>query len=762
MRIKRLMTLTVVSLCCAMMMSHVAVAQDRTTRQDRSTRESQGDYAAYKLLQRAQELLDAGEKDRGIKMFETVIEQYPKSAIRFQAYLALGKFNLESGDYAKAIEHLQNLQQIQRSTKVLEGEDKERYLEGLYLTGVAHFHLRQYGSTFSTLRKITNDYPDTAWANKAFYHIGMSHFAQSHWDKAVKALSQVGTFIDPNSPTLAYAEASHRFHVRITDGDLPVLKRLGREITVTALTASGDEETIICKPSNTDDEIFIGSVLTVPGEPVKGDGSLQIIGGDRITVRYLDDNTKAGEKDVPREKVVDVVSTAGLTFTLGTFESLSPAAYLGQPLFLRMWDLDQDTTPERNNVKVRIASMYKPDEEELAALETDEPTDVIDVEELLRGDDSSLEEEEDQLVVRDEVIVTLNERGEEPVRTGVFIGSLAVDRALNDEAINKADDRLAAMIGDQIVATYVDEVHIGGRVPLEVVAQLTVAGEIDSSPRAAQDVVPDPLVRAKKQLVEAEAFLELARIFKNMGLMRGAKSKSHDGLLRVDAVVRSRDNLPSSLKENAFRLKWDLHLAEDDFGKAMATCSTFNKLYPESPLVDRALMGIASALAEREDVKGAISVWRQVTRLKNSHARAEAQFKIAEALDVGEKRNNAIREYMACAQRFPNSEYAGKSLGKVIVYHAKSGAYDAADDLLEQIFVDYQDEDFLDEMLGRWIAVAYESGDYAKAKAKYEQLISEYPGSRAAAVVQKNNWLDRIEKALKPAEGATEETADAS
>ena len=76
------------------------------------------------------------------------------------------------------------------------------------------------------------------------------------------------------------------------------------------------------------------------------------------------------------------------------------------------------------------------------------------------------------------------------------------------------------MIGDQIVATYIDDVHIGGRVPIEVIAQLTVAGEIDSSPRAAQDVVPDPLIRAKKQLVEAEAFLELARIFKNMGLMR--------------------------------------------------------------------------------------------------------------------------------------------------------------------------------------------------------------------------------------------------
>jgi TolA-binding protein len=751
MRIKRFETLIVVALLSTFVLSQAVDAQDRTARQASGTRESQGDYAAYKLLQRAQELIDAGEKDRGVKMFETVVEQFPKSPIRFQAYLALGKHYLDVGDYAVAIEHLRNLEQLEKGKKALEGDDRERYLEGLYLTGVANFHLRQYGSTFSSLRKITNNYPDTVWANKAFYHIGMSHFAQSHWDKAIKALSKVGTFIDPDSPTLAYAEASHRFHIRITDGDLPVLQRLGREIVVKATTASGDEETIVCKPAGTDDEIYIGSILTDPGEPAKDDGTLQIIGGDRITVRYLDDNTKAGEKDVVREKVVDVVSSAGLTFTLGTFESLTPAAYLGQPLFLRMWDLDKDTTAERNTVTVRVASMYKPAEEELAALEAEEPADVIDVEELLRGDDSSLTEDEEQLAVRDEVILTLNERGEDPVRTGIFIGSLPIQRALNNDSIDKSDARLSAMIGDKIVATYIDDVHIGGRVPIEVTAELTVAGEIDSSPRAAQDVVPDSLVRAKKQLVEAEAFLELARIFKDMGLTRGAQTKAHDGLLRTDDVVRSRADLPSSLKENAFRLKWDLHLAEGDFGKAMSTCNTFNKLYPESPLVDRALMGIAAALAEKEDYKGAINVWRQVTRLSNSHAKAEAQFNIAETLNLSEDRNAAINEYMACAQRYPNSEFAGKALGEVVVYHTKSGAYDVADDLLEQIFVDYQDEDFLDEMLYRWIVVSFASGDHAKAKSKYEQLISEYPGSRAAMLVEKNGTLERIENAMKSA-----------
>jgi len=739
----------VAALACGGVASPQEAVAQREARQDRASRESQGDYAAYKLMQRAQQLLDAGEKDRGVKMFETVIEEYPRSPIRFQAYLALGRQYIDTRDYAAAIDHLRNIEQLQGQEE-LRGEDRDRYLESLYLRGLARFHQREYAPAFSVLRKITNNYPDSTWANKAYYYIGMSHFAQSNWDKAIKALSRVGTFIDPESPTLAYAEAGHRFHVRVADGDLPVLEQMGREVTVTATTAAGDEETILCGPSGSRRDVFTGSILTDPGEPSSGDGTLQIVGGDRITVRYLDDNTLEGEKDVPREKSVEVVSSGGLTFTLGTFDSLAPAAYLGQPLFLRLWDLDRDTGEDRNTVTLRVASLYKAEQEAFDDAEPDDPTTEIDIEELLNGGEIDTDEEEkEQLTVRDQVEVTLTERGEQPVRTGVFIGSVPVEQALATAAIDRTDDRLAAEVGDRIVATYVDERHIGGQVPLDVTVELVVAGEVDAMPRAAQDVVPDPVIRAKKQLVEAEAYLELARIFRDMGLMRGAHSKAAAGLTRVEDVIRASAELPSDLKQQAFHLKWDLHLADNDFRNAMATCSTFNRLYPESPLVDRALMGIAEALETKGDVEGATKVWRQVTKLDSSHAKAEAQFRIAQALDMGDNRAKAIQEYNLCAQRYPDSEYAGKALAEVIVYHTKSGAYDVADDLLEQIFIDYQDEDFLDEMLYRWIIVAFQSGDYAKARSKYQQLISEYPGSAAARRVEAQGTLADIENAMK-------------
>lgn len=719
---------------------------ERKPTQDRRTRESKGDYAAYKLLKRGQELLEAGEEDRGTKMLQTVIEQYPKSPIRFQAYLSLGKYYLDAHKQAEAIDYLRNLRRLETGKKKLTGTEREQYLEGLYLTGLAHYQLRQYGAAFAALRRITTDFPDTVWANQAYYYIGMSHFAQSHWNKAIEALSVVGTFIDADSPTLAYAEAGHRFHVKISDGDLPVLDRMGKKVQVTVETTSGDKETLVCKPMSSQSDVFVASILTATGAVKTGDDKLQVIGGDKIVVTYMDDNTKEGKKDVLRKKTVEVVSTGGVTFTLGTYKSLAPAAYLGQPLFVRLWDLDLDKTAARDAATIRITSLHKPQEAE--AEETGPPA-TVDLEKLLK------EGQEEELVVRDEVKVTLGETGELPVRTGTFLGSVEVKRQAAGKPIDKTDQILVADIGDEIIATYVDDCHILGKSPVAITAKLVVAGEIDSAPRAAQDVVPDPLIKARKDLVEAEAYLELARIFKGMGLTDGAKGKAAEGLTRVESVIRTRTGVPTKLKQQAFQLKWELHRAEDDFNKAMGTCRTFNRLYPESPLVDQALMGIGEALLDQKEYAEAIKVLRQISRMPNSHAKAKAQFLIAQVVERTDEADKAIREYMLCAQKYPDSEYAGDSLAKVVDYHYKSRAYSTADDLLAQIFVDYQDEDFLDTMLLKWVLVAYQMGDYRKAHEKCQQLISEYPGStQTAKAVQ---LLPRIEKMVQKSEKDTGE-----
>lgn len=712
----------------------------REARGDRAT-----DLAARRLLKRAQELLEAGEAERGVKMLQTIVLQHPTSQTRFEAHIVLARHFSAEQDFDKAIESAKYLKRLKKPDEELEGNDRELYLEGLYLTGVCHFHKRDYNGAFSILRQITSRYPNTLWANQAYFYIGMSHFAQSHWNKAIKALSLVGTFIDPESPEIELAEAGRRIYIKIEDADLPILKRQGKDIKVELRTESGDTETAVCVPLTGKAEIYIGSLSTVLNSPVPADGTLQIIGGDTVYARYLDDNTKAGDKDVPREKIVRIVSSAALTFTLATFESKTAAAFINQPVYLKLRDADLDVSDNRDAARIKLVSQYK---SQKLDKEGTEEEDQIDLTDLLRAENKPTFE------VRDEITLDLVETAE---HSGEFTGEIIVSAGLKGDLADRADGQLSAVLSDEIVASYVDEKHIGGGEANDISAKVRVYGEINDLPQIKQNVVQDSFVRSKKDLVEAEAYLELARIFNSMGLRDGASAKAESGLERTDFTLTTGDLDGSPLRQQAFRLKWELYLAQDNLAKAMATCKIFHKLYPDSPLVDQALMGIAKVLATRGEMEEAVAVYTQVLHLENALSQPEAQFRIAEILeaqatqlaeetDEPVSRESAIRAYKECAKRYPESPYAGRSLGKVIDYHIEAKEYVIADDLLGQVFLDYQDETFLDAMLLKWVIVAYRMGNLEKAFEKCQQLVFEYPGSEYAPKAQV--ILNKIRKKL--------------
>jgi TolA-binding protein len=720
-----------------------------------------GNYAAFQLLRKGQELLDSGEHDRGQKILETIIEQYPNDPIRFKAYLALGKHALSRSEQMDAIGYLRNLKALEQPGVEMDAETRELYLEGLYLQGIAFFQTRQYAQAFPLLRRITNDFPNTIWANQSYYYIGMCHFAQGNWNKAIEALGLVGTFVDEKSGAVEYAEAGRRFYVKIHDTDLPVLDNLGEEVKVKVSSASGDSEMVSLVPLPGDDNASIGSIATALGTAKPGDDVLQVVGGDTIRTSYVDNNTLEGKKDVDRSREVKVVSSASLIFTRGDYESQAVAAFLGQPVFVLLSDADLDVSPKADSATVRVLSRFKEDDEEDDVRSS--ASTGVDIEKMLRS-------EEEQWRTRDEITVTLAElralaaeasggaatpvapSENDPVHTGRFGGQFALFPFVEDQPVDRADNVLTAAVGDEIVATFADELHVGGAAPRTVTATTTVASEIDSKPRAVQYEVGDPVVAAKKSLVESAAFLELGRIFKAMGLMKGAVEKVEDGLTRIDPIIRQSGSIPAALTEEAFRTKWELHIVADDFTQAIQTCELFNRLYPESPFVDRALLQIGQIKEEKKLPDEAIRVYQRILALPSSQIKAEAQYRIAQAtekLPHPGAAEQAIVQYKLCAERYPESPFAGESLGKLVDYHIEKKDNTAANDLLDQIFQDYPDAQFLDAMLLKWVMVSYRTGDFQKAFDKCNQLLFEYPASpyaeRARAI------LPKIEQKVKPA-----------
>jgi TolA-binding protein len=708
-----------------------------------------------RLLAKAKELMDAQEKERAVKMLESIMDQYPSSPVVNDACLELGKYYLGVHEQLKAISYLNRLKALERPDQELTGHDQELYLEGLYLAGVAYFQIRQYGSAFPLLRQITTQYPNTVWANQAYYYIGLSHFAQQNWSKAIEALSLVGTSVDSNSPTARYAEAGRRFYARIEDNDLPVLTALGKTVGVTVQTTHGDRETVDAVPLAGAGQIAIASLATAIGQPVPGNGTLEVTGGDRIRTTYVDDMTDSGEIKMARTAEVTVVSTAALEFMLGDFESRASAAFLGQPVFLLLHDADKDVSDAADAVTVTVVARYKADEDDSLTNAVREAT--------MGGSGAN---EGVRYRIRDRVTLKLVEQGKPPVHTGRFGGALTIEAQTGDALPNQSDSVLSCVLNDDIVASHVDELHIAGDVPRTVEAAIQIAGELDNRPRATQDVVFDPLVRARKNLVEASAYLELARIFKSMGLTKGAREKAKEGIDRTESVIRTREPIPASLKQEAFKTKWELHLESDDLAGALATCNLFGRLYPNSPIVDQALMGIGNVRMANKDYSQAIGVYRQVLALRTSESKGEAQFRIAQAIEkMAQSRRmgtgipvEAIQEYKLCAERYPESPFAGDALARLVDYHVEQNDLGQAASLLEQTFEDYPDAPFLDSMLLKWVLVAYRQGDYAKARDKCAQLIFGYPDSPHAAKAKQ--ILPKIEAQLK--QGATDAAPEKS
>jgi TolA-binding protein len=691
------------------------------------------DFAAMQMFQRGKDMLAAGEKERGMRMLDTVIQQYPASKVRYFAYMALGKHHLDAYEQDQAIPYLTRVKELEQE-KDLTPEYRDILVESLYLTGVAHYQKREYNRAFPTLRKVTMDYPNTVWANQAYFYIGMCHFVQENWNKAIEALSLVGTYVDPDSPTVHFVEAGRRFYVKVEDADLPVMVRLGFQPVVVAETKSGDKEQIAVVPLSSDNPVFVGSIPTDVGTAVPGDNILQVIGGDEITATYIDGNTESGEKDRPRRQAVKVVATGGIFISMGDYDTRAKLAFIDQPMYLVLQDADLDISPHADEVKVKVVSRYRvEDAEEEAPAESGKGGFA----------DLLVQKKKDNYRVRDELIVTLKEVGAgEPVRTGRFNGKFMTMAGEAGRTSDKTDDKLACLADDEIVVTYVDELHGEGTTPRESVSKAIVAGVLDSSVKVTQQYTPDEMIKAKKNLVEGQAYLELARIFKDMGLQRGADAKAAEGLDRADSVILTQSAIDPGLQEQAFKLKWELHIAQNDLVAAIATCQTFNKLFPLSPFVDQALKGIADVKQKQGDLQGAIGVYEQILTLQNSLAKAEAQFRIAECTEeiaastptaaAGNPLEKAIPLYKIVADRYPDSPFAGAAIGKIVDYHVESKDYAAANQLLEQVFQDYPDEPFLDAMLMKWVLVAYRMGDFKKAHEKCTQLLFEYPDSTYA------------------------------
>ncbi|MFT5128472.1 MAG: TolA-binding protein [Rhodothermales bacterium] len=679
------------------------------------------EYRANNMISQGLDLLEAKQEERALKLLQDVPRLFPKAAARFKAYLSLGKYYASKRDFPRA---------IKQYTLAQESEKELQKAESLYQTGICYYNLNQHDRAFVSLRKVVNLYPATVFANESYYYIGLCHFKLGRWARAVESLEKVGTSTTGDTAEIRYAESGQRFFAKVFDSDLVVLVGDTDSFEVSAKSAGGDEEQIVLSALGKDGSRFIGSLPTALGAPAKGDGIIQIKGGDEITISYVDVNTSAGTRNQTVLSRTTMVSSASIGFTDGAYREYTSGVFAEQPCFIRVKDWDADVSDQADTLSVEVYCQFKPEKE------VDVEKSGIDI-----GD-------EDELEKRTIIPVTLTETG---AHTGLFTASIPVKLVEGSDSVPPAADALYAKAGDHVVLAYKDMVHIVGDEPRDIVYTARILTGQVQDVDITISMVADAELRARKNLIEARLQLRLGEVFKDVGLNEKATAKAQIGLDKAQDVIKIglKTGINRDLIEQAYNVKWDLLIVQGKLHEAIRVCNQLVRLFPDSTLVDAALMKIGHAKAASDDPavrREAESIYNSVIRLPKSTLKAEAQYRIAElredtavarAGSGSPKLANVMLAYKKVADNYPDSNFAGDALEKVANYYIKSKDYGRAVALMEQVFQDYPDASFLDSMLYKWALSSYRLQDYQAASDKCDELLSDYPNSSYAVKAKK-------------------------
>src|SRR5439155_281207 len=199
---------------------------------------------------------------------------YPRSKVRFEAHLRLGNHFLESERaFDRARTHFETV-------AAEENRDEAQRAVGTLKIGVCYYEGRNYGKCFKVMRDVIEKFPVSPQVNQAYYYIGLGHFQQGHYSRAIQSLEKVGTALSGDDAKVEKLEAGKRLFIRIEDADLAALD-IGKTVKVKVETTRGDIENVDCYPVGRNVRVVLGSIPTALGKPKAGNGKPEVSGGDR-------------------------------------------------------------------------------------------------------------------------------------------------------------------------------------------------------------------------------------------------------------------------------------------------------------------------------------------------------------------------------------------------------------------------------------------------------------------------------------------------
>jgi len=741
------------------------------------------DRAAKKLLEAGDARLDASESAKAIEIWKSVIERYPRSRYRFDAQLRLGNYFLnEEKAYDRARTHFE-------AAAAEENSSDEQRAEATLKLGICFYHARNFGKSFQVMRDVIEKFPVSPEVNEAYYYIGLGHFQLGHYSRAIQSLEKVGTTLTGESSQGEKLEAGKRLFVRIEDADLAVLDA-NQTVPVLCKVASGDEETVACFPVGRNVRLVFGSLPTRLGRPQPNNGTLEVRGGDRVEVSYVDEHT--ADKQLQRKVLqsVAVVGTALVAITDGAFAEVVNGAVMGKSVNLRVIDADFDTSDGSDSLTAVVQVYRLKTEEEIEnetiartkALEAADPTKKpeattpdatrFETEEPIEIDRWKLIDSAPDKLQEVKPIVLVSDRAapgaeagsatvaagddslaslpsETPtaedttIHSGIFQASLPLAKA--DVAV-EGDAILQALPSDEVRLIYLDEQHLrDGTRQIQATARC-LEGNIGGV-RVTKAEISDVELKIQTQLRTADALTQIGNRYKEFGLYAKAQEKYTLALTTCEDVAEEARKLRGASLEQLYVQLWNIYFAMDKLDLAAAMCERLQREFPNSGFVDDALLQLGEVARKQGNLERAIGIFTRLVAMETSLLRGEAQFGVAECYeamaaktegDAGAPlRDRAFQEFKRVYDQFPESGRVGEAVAKMANYYYQQKDFSRAIDTFETVLNDHPDAKFLDVILFNYGRCLYRMDRRGEAKRRFDQLIGDFPESPLAADAKK-------------------------
>ena len=248
--------------------------------------------------------------------------------------------------------------------------------------------------------------------------------------------------VKPQDLRIEKVEAGRRLYIKIDDKDLAILEP-GQPVKITCKAKSGDSEVVECLPVGRNVRMALGSISTTLGTPMPSNDQLEVRGGDKIDILYIDQHTADKKFDQKRLKQVQVVGNATIQIMDGSFHESLGGVVLGKGASLQVADADFDRSGKADTLKATAEIWRRKTLDEIENEKADRA-----------ASDSPTDEKLDPYRRLDQIELTFTES--EP-HSGTFRASAPL--ANTSDAI-AGDAKLQARPGDLLRLVYIDEINI--------------------------------------------------------------------------------------------------------------------------------------------------------------------------------------------------------------------------------------------------------------------------------------------------------------